>query len=52
MYLNGKMRAVETILEVGEGGQRRVVEGMNSTMIYYKNFCKCHIESQHNNNKK
>jgi hypothetical protein len=29
----------------GRGGQRRMVEGMNSSMtnlIYCKNFCKCH----------
>jgi hypothetical protein len=44
MYLcmkNGKMRPVETIPGMG-----RVIKkndgGVNSTMIYYKNFCKCH----------
>jgi hypothetical protein len=39
MYQNGKMRAVETIPGMGE---RRMMEGMNSTMIYCKNFGKCH----------
>jgi hypothetical protein len=28
------------------------MEGVNSTMIYYKNFYKCKMFSQHNNNKK
>jgi hypothetical protein len=40
MYGNGKMRPVET----GEWG-RGIKEndgGMNSNMIYCKNFCKCH----------
>jgi hypothetical protein len=43
MYINGKMRPVETIPEM-EGGeeQRRIMEGVNSTMIYCKNFYKCH----------
>jgi hypothetical protein len=41
MYENGKMRSVETIMKsVGE--KRRMVEGMNSTVIYYKNFYKYH----------
>jgi hypothetical protein len=39
MYINGKMRPVETIPGMGEGGQRGMMEGMNSTMIYCKNFC-------------
>jgi hypothetical protein len=25
---------------------------MSSTMIYFKNFCKCHNEPQHNSNNK
>jgi hypothetical protein len=33
MYANGKMRPVETVPGM---------EGVNSTMIYYKNFGKCH----------
>jgi hypothetical protein len=30
MYVNGKMRLVETIAEVGEVRQRRMMEGVNS----------------------
>jgi hypothetical protein len=26
----------------GGWGQRRMMEGINSTMIYCKKFCKCH----------
>jgi hypothetical protein len=33
MYVNGKVRPVETITGMG-GGQRRMVEGVNSSMIY------------------
>jgi hypothetical protein len=40
MYDNGKMRHVETIPGMG-GGRRRMMEGVNSTMINCKNFCKC-----------
>jgi hypothetical protein len=52
MYENGKMRPVETIPGMGE----RIKEndgGVNSTMIYCKNFCKCHNAPpvQYNNNK-
>jgi hypothetical protein len=39
------MRPVETIQEWGEEGKRRMVEGVNSTLIYliyYKTFCKNH----------
>jgi hypothetical protein len=45
MYVNGKMRPVETIPGIGEREIRRMVEGVNSSMIhliYCKNFCKCH----------
>jgi hypothetical protein len=31
MYVNGKMRPVETI--PGMGGSKRMIEGVNSTMI-------------------
>jgi hypothetical protein len=41
MFENGKMRPDETIPGMGEGGQRRMVEGVNSIMIYCKNFGKC-----------
>jgi hypothetical protein len=27
-----------------------MMEGVNSTMIYGKNFCKCHMYPQYNNN--
>jgi hypothetical protein len=29
-----------------------MMEGVNSTMIYYKNFCKCTLYSQYINKKK
>jgi hypothetical protein len=40
MYENGKMRSVETNTSMGAG--RIKEKGMNSTLIYCKNFCKCH----------
>jgi hypothetical protein len=54
MYINGKVRHVETILGMGQRGKRRMMEGVNSVMIYLiycKNFCKCH-NVPHQNNKK
>jgi hypothetical protein len=33
LYINRKMRPVETIPGMGGGGIRRVMEGWNSTMI-------------------
>jgi hypothetical protein len=45
MYVNGKN--VETVPGIGEKGIKRKMEGMNSSTIYCKNFCKCR-----NNNKK
>jgi hypothetical protein len=41
IYVNGKVRSVET-RSGGREGQRRTMEGVNSAMIYCKNFCKCH----------
>jgi hypothetical protein len=41
MYEHGKMRPVESIPGVG-GGYRRMMEGVNSTMIFCKNFGKCY----------
>jgi hypothetical protein len=41
MYGNGKMKAVETILRMGEGIKENY-GGVNSTIIYCKKFCKCH----------
>jgi hypothetical protein len=40
MNENGKMRSVESIQGMGEGELRRMMEGVNSTMIYCKNFDK------------
>jgi hypothetical protein len=45
MYVNGKMRLVETIPGMGEGGKRRMMKGANSAilyLIYCRNFCKCY----------
>jgi hypothetical protein len=45
MYVNGKMRLVEAIPGMGGGRIRRMMEGVNSIMIYLiycKNFHKCH----------
>jgi hypothetical protein len=42
MYVNGKVRPVENIPGMGGGGQQRLMVGVNSTMIYYKNFGNCH----------
>jgi hypothetical protein len=46
MYVNGKMRPVETVPGMGRGGKiKKNGEGVNSIMIYLihlKNICKCH----------
>jgi hypothetical protein len=42
MYVNRKVRPVETIPSIGEGWLRRMMEGVSSTMKNCKNFCKCH----------
>jgi hypothetical protein len=45
MFVNGKMRPVETIPGMGGAGIRRMVEGVNSNMIYLiycKYFSKCY----------
>jgi hypothetical protein len=48
MYVNAKMIHGETVPGMGEEwrrGKRRMVEGVNSTVIYLihcKNSCKCH----------
>jgi hypothetical protein len=43
MYKKGKTRSVETILRmVGGGDKGELIEGVNLTGIYCKNFCKCH----------
>jgi hypothetical protein len=36
------MRSVEIISGMGERGVKENDGGMNSTMMYCKNFCKCH----------
>jgi hypothetical protein len=50
MYENGKMRTVETILRIGGRGTKENDGGVNSTKIYCKHFCKCHMYPQYNNN--
>jgi hypothetical protein len=45
MYENGKMRPVETVPGMGGMRKRRMMEGVNSSMIYLiycMKFCKCH----------
>jgi hypothetical protein len=42
MYENVKMRPVDTIIGMGRGERRRKMEGVDPTMICYKNFCKYH----------
>jgi hypothetical protein len=45
MYVNVKMRPVETIPRMGERGMKENDEEVNSRIIYLiycKNFCKCH----------
>jgi hypothetical protein len=46
MNVSGKMRPIETVPGMGGSGRKKkMMEGVNSTMIYlinYKNFCKCH----------
>jgi hypothetical protein len=46
MYENGKIRSVETIPGMGETGIKENDGGVNSTMIYCKNFVKCHNAHQ------
>jgi hypothetical protein len=52
MYENGKMRPAETVPRMGRRGIKKNGGGVNSTVIYCKNFCKCHIASpaQYDNN--
>jgi hypothetical protein len=45
MYVNAKMMPVETHPGIRDGGGRREMEGVNSSMIYLtycKNLCKCY----------
>jgi hypothetical protein len=39
MSVNGKMRPVKTIPGIGKEGKGKMMEAVNSTMIYCKNFC-------------
>jgi hypothetical protein len=41
MYVNGQRRPVEPVLGMG-GGEIENDGGVNSAMIYCKNFYKCH----------
>jgi hypothetical protein len=45
MYEDGKMRCVETIPGMGGEGIKENDGGVNLTMIYRKNFGKCHNAS-------
>jgi hypothetical protein len=45
MYVNGKTISVETLPGKGEERRKRMVEGVNSSMIHLincRNICKCH----------
>jgi hypothetical protein len=42
VYVNGKMRPVKTILGMGVRVLRILIEGLNPTMKYSKNFYKCY----------
>jgi hypothetical protein len=49
MYENGKMRPFGTIPGMGGGRVKENDGGVNSTMIYCKNFYKCHNVPKHKN---
>jgi hypothetical protein len=55
MYANGNIISVETIPGMGEEGIKDRDGGSEFNYdildIYCKNFCKCHMYSQHNNKK-
>jgi hypothetical protein len=42
MCINGKKRPVEIISGMRGVGIRKMMERVNSTMMYCKNFLKCH----------
>jgi hypothetical protein len=46
MCENGKMRPAETVPGMGEGSIKENDGGDSPTMIYCKNFSKCHNVSQ------
>jgi hypothetical protein len=49
MCANGKMKPVETISGIWGKGIRRMMEGVNSTMIYCKNFGNITMYLKYNN---
>jgi hypothetical protein len=54
MYLSGKIISAKTVPGMGRVESRRMVEGVNSSMIfliYCKNFYKCHNEPPPNTTK-
>jgi hypothetical protein len=42
MHVNGKMRPVETIPGMPGRGIKEKDGGVNSTTVYFKNFCICY----------
>jgi hypothetical protein len=42
MHENGKMRPIETIPGIGEEEIKENDGGVNSPVLFCKNFCKCH----------
>jgi hypothetical protein len=42
VYVKEKRRPVETIPGMERVGIKEMMEGVMSTTIYCKNFCKCH----------
>jgi hypothetical protein len=50
MYEHGKMRPVKIIPETKGGRTKRMIEGVNSTMIYFKTFVNVTMYLQYNKN--
>jgi hypothetical protein len=48
MYINGKMRPVETIPGMGEKGYRTMMEEVNSSLKYFMYFVNATLYPQHN----
>jgi hypothetical protein len=42
MYVNGKMRSAATVAGIQKRGIKEKEEGVNSTLTYCMNICKCH----------
>jgi hypothetical protein len=54
MYVNGKMKSVETIPGIEGGRKKRMMEGVNSSiiyLIYLRTFVNATRYPQHNNKK-